>query len=124
MTSARNSQSPGKEPSQLLFRDQRADRGHVFAVPGFADMIRAALDAKGWSNADLARESGISTNSVSAILREVRAPSLRVASALVSALGLLVWLHAPGEPVAASGSVSPAPELSVKPAPKKRGRKK
>lgn len=68
-------------------------------VPGFAAMIRAACDAKGWSNADLAREAGVSANTVSAVLREIRAPSLRVASALVAALELKVWLHEPAKPV-------------------------
>jgi ribosome-binding protein aMBF1 (putative translation factor) len=87
-------------------------------VPGFAEMIRKACEAKGWSHADLARESGVSANSVSAITREVRAPSLRVASALVSALGLLVWLHAPSEPVSPGGATKELEAPSPQPEPK------
>jgi len=64
-------------------------------VPGFAAMLSAAMEEQGLSGAELARKSGVSQNTVSAILREVRAPSLRVASLLVSALGLKVWLHDP-----------------------------
>jgi ribosome-binding protein aMBF1 (putative translation factor) len=67
-------------------------------VPGFADMIKAAREELGWSCAKLGEEAGVSANSVSAIEREVRAPSLRVASALVVALGLKVWLHEPATP--------------------------
>jgi DNA-binding XRE family transcriptional regulator len=68
-------------------------------VPGFAAMIAKAREAAEWSMAELARQSGLSVNTVSAIEREIRAPSLRVASALVVALKLKVWLDAPSKPV-------------------------
>jgi transcriptional regulator with XRE-family HTH domain len=61
-------------------------------------MITAAREALDWSRAELARRSGLSVNTVSAIEREVRAPSLRVAAALVTALELRVWLHDPATP--------------------------
>lgn len=67
-------------------------------VPGFAAMLKAAREAKGWSCQQLADEAGVSFNSVYAIEGEKRAPSLRVAAALVAALGLRVWLHDPGKP--------------------------
>lgn len=69
-------------------------------VEGFAATITAAREGKGWSMAELARQAGLSVNTVSAIEREVRAPSLRVACALAVALGLRVWLHDPANPVA------------------------
>jgi ribosome-binding protein aMBF1 (putative translation factor) len=72
-------------------------------VPGFADLIRVAREAKGWTQSDLAERAGMTQESVSAIERERRAPSLRTASRLVAALGLLVWLHDPGQPVRAGG---------------------
>lgn len=68
-------------------------------VPGFAAMITKAREAAGWSMAELARQSELSVNTVSAIEREIRAPSLRVASALVVALDLKVWLQEPGKAV-------------------------
>ena len=68
-------------------------------VPGFAGMISTAREGKGWTRQDLATAAGISPNTVSAIEREVRAPSLRVASALVAALGLVVMLHDPARPL-------------------------
>lgn len=81
-------------------------------VPGFAAMIAAVREAKGMSRNELAKASGLSVNSVSAIEREIRAPSLRVASALVVALGLKVWLHEPGK------------VAEDEPAPKRRPKKK
>jgi ribosome-binding protein aMBF1 (putative translation factor) len=68
-------------------------------VPGFAAMIMAARESLGWSQAELARQAGLGNNTVSAIEREVRAPSLRVAMLLVRALGLKVWLHEPTRPI-------------------------
>lgn len=68
-------------------------------VPGFAAMIRRACEERGWSLNDLAREAGVSANTVSAVTREVRAPSLRVAAALAAALELRAWLHDPATPV-------------------------
>lgn len=62
-------------------------------------MLTAAREAKGWSMAELARQAKLSVNTVSAVEREIRAPSLRVAAALVVALGLRVWLHEPATPV-------------------------
>lgn len=67
-------------------------------VPGFAAMIQAARESLDWSRAELARRSGLSVNTISAIEREIRAPSLRVASALATALDLRVWLHDPAKP--------------------------
>ncbi|WP_439627435.1 helix-turn-helix domain-containing protein [Gemmata sp.] len=67
-------------------------------VPGFAEMVKAARESRGWSCAKLGEEAGVSANTVSAVEREVRAPSLRVASALVVALDLKVWLHEPATP--------------------------
>jgi ribosome-binding protein aMBF1 (putative translation factor) len=68
-------------------------------VPGFASMLRAAREARGWSAQKLADAAGVSLNTVWAIEGETRAPSLRVASALVAALGLAVMLHDPAHPV-------------------------
>ena len=68
-------------------------------VPGFAEMIKVAREELGWSCAKLGEVAGVSANSVSAIEREIRAPSLRIASALVVALGLKVWLHDLAKPV-------------------------
>lgn len=68
-------------------------------VPGFGPMIRSARLAREWSMDELAAVADVAQNTVSAIEREVRAPSLRVAAALVWALGLRVWLHDPGEAV-------------------------
>lgn len=68
-------------------------------VPGFAKMVTVAREARGWSMGELARQSKLSVNTVSAIEREVRAPSLRVATALARALELWAWLHDPAKPV-------------------------
>jgi transcriptional regulator with XRE-family HTH domain len=67
-------------------------------VPGFAAMIAAARTALGWSMAELARRAGLSVNTVSAIEREIRAPSLRVGAALAEALDLPNLLRAPADP--------------------------
>lgn len=66
-------------------------------VPGFAAMITAARERLDWSRAELARRSGLSVNTVSAIEREIRAPSLRVAAALARALDLNVSLQDPAK---------------------------
>jgi transcriptional regulator with XRE-family HTH domain len=92
-------------------------------VPGFAEMIRSACEAKEWSLNDLARAAGVSANTVSAVTREIRAPSLRVASALVSALGLMVWLHAPADPVGPPTAKPAEPAAAEKPAAKGKGKK-
>lgn len=68
-------------------------------VPGFAAMVTAAREAAGWSGAELARRAGLSQNTVNAIEREVRSPSLRVAALLAEALGIRAWLHDPATPV-------------------------
>ena len=68
-------------------------------VPGFAGMITKARESAGWSMGELARQSGISVNTVSAVEREIRAPSLRVAAALALALGIKAWLHEPTKKV-------------------------
>lgn len=68
-------------------------------VPGFAAMVTAARETLGWSMAELARQSKLSVNTVSAIEREIRAPSLRVASALADALNIWAWLHEPAKAV-------------------------
>lgn len=70
-------------------------------VPGFAAMISAAREEAGLSRAELAEKAGISFNTVYSIEAEKRAPSLRVASALVLALGLKVWLDQPAAAVPA-----------------------
>jgi ribosome-binding protein aMBF1 (putative translation factor) len=70
-------------------------------VPGFAAMIAEAREAAGLSRRDLAEKAGLSFNSVYSIESEKRAPSLRVAAALVVALGLKVWLDDPATPVKA-----------------------
>lgn len=68
-------------------------------VPGFAAMIRAAREARGWSLAKLADEAGVSLATLHKLEMETRAPSLRVASQVVAALGLLVMLHDPAKPI-------------------------
>jgi len=70
-------------------------------VPGFAEMIRQRREALGWSPAQLGEKADVSFNTVYAIEKEHRAPSLRVASALVAALGLVVFLHDPAKPITA-----------------------
>lgn len=67
-------------------------------VPGFAAMVSKAREAAGMSRAQLAEAAGLSFNTVYSIEQEKRAPSLRVASALVKALGLKVWLDDPAKP--------------------------
>lgn len=62
-------------------------------------MIAAAREARGWSMAELARRAELSVNTVSAIEREIRAPSLRVATALVRALDLWNRLRTPAKVV-------------------------
>ena len=57
-------------------------------VPGFADMIRAARLQKEWTVRALADAAGVGIGTVNSIEREVRAPSLRVALALVNALDI------------------------------------
>lgn len=68
-------------------------------VPGFAAMVTAAREARGWSMGELARQAGLSVNTISAIEREFRAPSLRVAAAMAKALDLWAWLHEPAKKV-------------------------
>ena len=68
-------------------------------VPGFAALVRREREALGWSCQRLADEAGVSFNTVYAVEAEDRAPSLRVASALVRALGLRVWLSDPAKVV-------------------------
>jgi hypothetical protein len=68
-------------------------------VPGFAGMVTAGREAMGRSMAELARQAGLPVNPVGAIEREVRAPSLRVAPALVVALGLRGLLAEPAKPL-------------------------
>ena len=68
-------------------------------VPGFAAMITAAREKRGWSMGELARQSGLSVNTISAIEREIRAPSLRVAAALANALDLWNLLRLPAKMV-------------------------
>lgn len=68
-------------------------------VPGFAGMVAAALTARGWSYQQLADAAGVSLSTVSKVVRERGAPSLRVASAMVAALGLVVFLHDPARPI-------------------------
>ena len=72
-------------------------------VPGFAETIRAAREAKGLTLRELADATGgaVSMESISRLEREERAPSLRVAAALAHALGLkklrLADLHKPAK---------------------------
>jgi transcriptional regulator with XRE-family HTH domain len=68
-------------------------------VPGFASMLRAAREQRGWSAQKLADAAGVSINTVWAIEGETRAPSLRVASALAKALNIVVFLHDPARPI-------------------------
>ena len=70
-------------------------------VPGFAAMVTAARESAGLSQAALARKAGVGTNTVSAIEREIRAPSLRIASKLAEALGIRSYLHDPANPLPA-----------------------
>lgn len=89
-------------------------------------MLAAAREAKGWSMAELARQAGLSVNTVSAVEREIRAPSLRVASALVVALGLRVWLHEPAKPVTApeaAGTPPGPPARAARESARKKGGK-
>ncbi len=67
-------------------------------VPGFARMIRIARLAQGWTVTRLAQEAHVSVTTINAVEREERSASLRVASAIVGALGVKVLLDAPSEP--------------------------
>lgn len=68
-------------------------------VPGFAEMLRAARERRGWTQTELAERAGVSQVTACEVERGRRAPSLRVASALVRALGLIVHLDAPATPI-------------------------
>lgn len=61
-------------------------------VPGFAKIITAARTARGWSQRELSRQSGLSAMCVCDFEGENRSPSLRVAVKLARALGLSVKL--------------------------------
>lgn len=67
-------------------------------VPGFAQIVRIARVAQGWTVKRLADEARVSTTTINAVEREERSASLRVAAALVDALGVKVLLNAPAEP--------------------------
>ncbi len=67
-------------------------------VPGFAKMIRIARLAQGWTVTRLAQEAHVSVTTINAVEREERSASLRVASAIVGALGVKVLLDAPADP--------------------------
>lgn len=79
-------------------------------VPGFAAMVTAAREAKGWSIRELAREAGMSPTGISSIERETRAPSLDVAAKIAAALDIWAWLH------------DPATQVAMPPAAKKKGK--
>jgi len=79
-------------------------------VPGFAAMIAQARAERGWSRKELAEKAGVAFNTVYAIESEKRAPSLRVASKLATALGLLAWLHDPASRVTQPGNDGKKPK--------------
>ena len=59
----------------------------------FSQRLRAALDCRGWSQAELARNSEVSVGYVSMVLRGLRKPSLAIAAQFARALGVsLDWL--------------------------------
>ncbi len=64
-------------------------------VPGFADMVRKAREAKGWSQRELSRQAEVSAMCVCDLEAEKRSPSLRVAALIAKALGLDVQLSEP-----------------------------
>lgn len=76
-------------------------------VPGFAAALAAAREAAGMSREELAARAGVSFNTVYAVESERRAPSLRVAIALVNAAGAGEWWAA---------------QVAAKPARKPRGK--
>lgn len=55
-------------------------------VPGFADHLRALREAKGMSQADLAKAAGTHPTAVSKLERGDRAPSLLLAAKLAAGL--------------------------------------
>lgn len=59
-------------------------------IPGFGPAVRARRDAAGLSLAQLAEKCGTHFTSISKIECGQRAPSLRVAAAIASALGVTV----------------------------------
>ena len=59
----------------------------------FSQRLRTALDCRGWSQAELARNSEVSGGHVSMILRDQRIPSVAIAAQFARALGVsLDWL--------------------------------
>lgn len=85
---------PGMNTTPHMGTSEKTSRD---LVPGFAAMIARAREARGWSMAELARQAGLSVNTVSAIEREVRAPSLRVGAALAESLDLWNLLRTPAD---------------------------
>lgn len=65
------------------------DTGHVKSVHDFSPAgFRAAYEAKGWSQGDVARAIGVSVNTVGRWVRGKGAPSPRLFSALLKELGV------------------------------------
>jgi putative transcriptional regulator len=83
-------------------------------VPGFAARLRQFREARGWSLGELARRSGTHITSLSKVETEQRAPSLRLALALATALGVSLD-ELVREPVAPD----PAPAAKPRPAARK-----
>lgn len=54
----------------------------------FGKKVRELREAKGWSQEDLADESGLHRTYVSGIERGVRNPTIRIVSRLAEALGV------------------------------------
>jgi transcriptional regulator with XRE-family HTH domain len=67
-------------------------------VPGFAKLVLRARESHGWTVLRLAQEAGVCATTASAVEREVRAPSLRVAMLLARALSIRVLLSDPADP--------------------------
>ncbi len=110
-----------------------SEQDHVGAI---AERIRAELDARNWTQAELCRRSGLGTSGLSMLLKRQRKPRKKTVNALAQALGVSpVWLMtgqgdktavpvetppaAPVEPATeAPSSVEPAPAETTPPAPR------
>ncbi|HVL13459.1 MAG TPA: helix-turn-helix transcriptional regulator [Gemmata sp.] len=78
-------------------------------VPGFAPLVTRARESRGWTRRALAVAAGVSPQTVGDVEDERRSPSLRVAAALAEALGLVVLLHRPADPLSEKFPPAPTP---------------
>ena len=57
----------------------------------FTKWLHAELEARGWSQSDLARRGGVTAPSISRVASGQRAPGLRVCGAIAVAFGISVY---------------------------------